>query len=97
MAGALADINDGVTLYQEFGDLPLKDGVGEFYAAGTSLENENLQFTYTGKLELVDGGVIVTLYSGEVDELSLEGGSSAYHVEALDEAAKTIILTRVEE
>ena len=47
---------------------------------------------YTGTMALDGDVLIVTFTDGEMTEASIEGGSTSYHVEALDEAKRSVNL-----
>ena len=86
----------GQALEVAFEGTELTDGAAQFHVEGAVRDNENTTCDYTGTLELKDGAVTVTYAAGQMTESSPEGGNTAYHVEALDEAARAVTLQRAE-
>lgn len=89
---SFSEVFTGLTLYQAFEKVELTDGVAPFHLEGEALYDEAVRFDYTGELALRDGMVSLTFETGAVTEESSEGGSSSHHAEALDEAARTVVL-----
>ena len=87
-------LGEDTTLYAEMSGIPIDGTTAPFSPAGQSVEDENLLFSYVGSIELKDGQLVLTYESGNTETVSDQGGSTAYHVEALDENAKTITLTK---
>ena len=81
-----------VTVYSEL-ETEFKNGKSSFTVNGNA--EENYAFNYTGTISLEDGNVIITLIDGALEEKSDEGGSASYQVKALEEANRTITLTKV--
>ena len=81
-----------LTLYSEL-TTDFKDGSTSFNAKGKA--DDNNTFDYKGTLTLKDGSLSITFTDGAVTTNSSEGGSSAYQVGPLEEANKTITLTKV--
>lgn len=94
MAFTYTEDFEGQTLSQTFDDTALADGVAEFHVEAAIDGDENTTCDYTGTLTLADGAVTVAYASGEMTESSSEGGSTAYHVDALDEADRAVTLVR---
>lgn len=80
---------DSITLSNEFTN-DIKDDVINFTVKGTSIEDENLSYEYTGTLTLKDEKVVVKYEKGQVTESSPEGGSAAYQAEGLDKNEVTL-------
>ena len=82
---------NAVTVYNEL-STEFKDGKTSFTVKG----NEgNYSFNYVGTLAFKDGKLEVKYTEGALEEKSTEGGSASYQVGPLDEAARTITLTKV--
>lgn len=95
MAASYTDVIGDYTFYSEMDGMPVNENQVPFGAGGASLEDENTTFSYSGHMEFIGNEQIRFVYeAGEVSTASSEGGSSAYHVEALDESAKTVILSK---
>ena len=92
----MEDFN-GQMLIQYSADTELVDGVGPFHVEGT-LQDENgeeiegVTGDYSGTIAVGDEEITLTYAAGQVTESSTEGGSTAYHVEALEEAGRTVTL-----
>lgn len=82
-----------ITVYNEL-ETEFKDGTTSFTVKG---DEDDYSFNYDGTLTLKDGKLEVKLSSGALEEKSTEGGSASYQVGPLDDAAKSITLTKVED
>ncbi len=73
------------------------DGEFSFHITGEVIENESMTFDYTGTVKLADGKVVITYEDGQIMEENPNGGSSSYHVGALEDEAKTVTLEKAPE
>ena len=79
-------------LVQSFEDTDLVDGQAEFHVTAAIQDDENTTCDYSGTVTVQDDALTVVFTAGEMTEASPEGGSTAYHVAALDEADRTVVL-----
>ena len=84
---------NAATVYSELNST-FEDGKCEFIISG-STDQEGVVSSYEGTLTLKDGKVLITFDKGQLTTKSTEGDSSAYQVGALEEANKTVTLTKV--
>ena len=84
---------NSITLSNEYTN-EIKDGRVDFHVQGTSLDNKNLSYDYSGTIILKEEKVRVEFKDGQVTEANANGGSASYQVGALDE--KTVVLTKTE-
>ena len=82
----------GQMLIQSFEDIELIDGQVSFHVEGTIQDAEYITCDYSGTMTVEDDTLTVTYSAGEMTEESAEGGSTAYHVEALEEDDRTVVL-----
>ena len=82
----------GQKLVQSFEDTDLVDGQAEFHVTAAIQDDENTTCDYSGTVTVQDDALTVVFTAGEMTEASPEGGSTAYHVAALDEADRTVVL-----
>ena len=87
----LGNGESSVTVYNEL-ETEFKDGTTSFTVKG---KENNYSFNYAGTLTIKDGKLTVKLTDGALEEKSTEGGSASYQVGPLDEAAKTIVLSKI--
>ena len=85
---------DSLTLYNEL-TTDLKDDKTSFNVKGKAENNHT--FDYTGILTLKDGKLVITFEKGSLTSNSTEGGSTSHNVGGLEENAKTVTLTKVED
>ena len=97
MSWTLSEIGDEITFTESINDTQLTDGAGEFHIIGISPDNESIHYDYTGTVALSEGAVTLTLTEGQATQLNSEGGSGFHMAEALEEAARTVTLQRVED
>ena len=89
----LGEDDEAVTVYSEVSST-FKDGSCEFMISG-STDKEGVVSDYSGTLTLKDGKVTIKFIDGALTTKSSTGDSSAYQVGALEDANKTITLTKV--
>ena len=89
----LGEGESSVTVYNEL-TTDFKDGSTSFTVSGET-EDKLYSFEYKGILTLKDGKLTVKLESGSLTSNSAEGGSSSHQVGPLEDAAKTVTLTKV--
>ena len=82
----------GQTLIQSFENTELVDGQAEFHIEAAIKDAEYITCDYSGTMKVEDDTLTITFSAGEMTEASTEGGSTAYHVEALEEAERTVVL-----
>lgn len=82
----------GQKLVQSFEDTDLVDGQAEFHVSAAIQDDEHTTCDYSGTVTVQDDALTVVFTAGEMTEASPEGGSTAYHVAALDEADRTVVL-----
>ena len=82
----------GQMLVQSFADTDIIDGQVAFHVEGTIQDADYITCDYSGTMTVGDDALTITFTSGEMTEASPEGGSTAYHVEALEEADRTVVL-----
>lgn len=87
-----ADTLDDMAFTQSFEGTALTDGTAQFHVSGAVEGKDNETFDYTGTVALADDMIVVTYSGGELTEHSDEGGSTAYHVAALDELDRKVAL-----
>lgn len=87
----------GQVLTQTFEDTALDGEMAAFHVEGAIQGDETITCDYTGILVLKDGAVILAYDAGEMTEASPNGGSTAYHVAALAEDGRTVILSAQDE
>ena len=69
------------------------ENAGDGFAVDGPLgDSDYITCHYTGSMILDDDMLTVTFSDGEMTETSTEGGSTSYHVEALDEAQRSVVL-----
>lgn len=83
---------DGQVLSQSFEGTELVDGQAAFHVEGAIQDAEYITCDYSGTMTVEDDALTITYTAGEMTESSPEGGSTAYHVEALEEADRTVVL-----
>ena len=81
-----------LTLYNEL-TTDFEDDKTAFTVKGNA--DATYTYEYTGTLKLADGKLTITFEKGALTSNSPEGGSSSHQVEALEEATRTITLTKV--
>lgn len=89
--GALSGIwsqNFGGDLFTQ----AFENGQDGFSLEGPLGGSDSITCRYTGTMALEGDALIVTFSDGEMTEASTEGGSTSYHVAALDEAQCTVTL-----
>ena len=91
MDWTFTDTLDGMTLTQDLEGTALSGDTAAFHVEGAA-EVDHETFDYEGTIALRDGVVYVAYTRGELTEHSEEGGSTAYHVAALDETARVALL-----
>ena len=84
---------EAITVYSELSST-FKDESCEFMISG-STDKEGVTSSYNGTLTLKDGKVVIKYTDGALTTKSKEGDSSAYQVGALEDADKTVTLTKV--
>ena len=89
----LGEGEEAVTVYSELSST-FKDGSCEFMISG-STDKEGVTSSYNGTLTLKDGKLTVKYTDGALTTKSAEGDSNAYQVGPLDEANRTVTLTKV--
>ncbi len=90
----LGEGDASLTVYGELSG-ELKDNKVSFTLNGATIEDEKVTFDYAGTITLKDGNVIVNYEKGSLNSASAEGGSSSYNVLALEDANKTVTLTKI--
>ena len=89
------DIED--TIYVCNLETMIDDDSAPFALAAFTNADDTAGFNYAGYMEFTGNGQIKFVYeTGSVFDDSEQGGYSAYHAEALDEAAKTVTLTKAD-
>ena len=83
---------DGQMLIQSFEDTELIDAQASFHVEGTIQDAEYIICDYSGTMTVEEDTLTLTYTAGEMTEESSEGGSTAYHVEALEEGDRTVVL-----
>lgn len=86
----------GQVLIQSFEDTELIDGQTTFHVETAIQDAEYITCDYSGTMMIEDDTITVTFTAGEMTEESSEGGSTAYHVAALEEANRTVVLKAIE-
>lgn len=84
----------GQTLVQSFENIELVDNQATFHVEAAVQGAEYVTCDYSGMITVEDDTLTVTFTAGEMTEASTEGGSTAYHVEALEDAERTVVLKR---
>ena len=84
----------GQTLVQSFENTELVDSQVAFHVEAAVQDAEYVTCDYSGMMTVEDDTLTVTFTAGEMTEVSTEGGSTAYHVEALEETERTVVLKR---
>lgn len=82
----------GQALMQSFEGTELVDGQASFHIEATIQDADYITCDYSGTMTVGDDTLTVTYTAGEMTEASSEGGSTAYHVAALEEADRTVVL-----
>ena len=82
----------GLVLIQSFEDTVLVDGQATFHIEAAIQDAEYVTCNYSGTMTIDDDALTITYTAGEMTEESSEGGSTAYHVEALEEDDRTVVL-----
>ena len=80
-------------IYEQEIKSELNEKSTKFNIQGTTKDGEN-EFNYGGTLTLNEDSVTVKYESGQLTSISTAGGGGAYHVDALEESAKTVILKK---
>ena len=88
----VVDGKDSITLYNEITS-EFKDGTTSFNVSGNA--DNGYTYDYSGTLTLKDGVLTVLYENGQLTSNSTQGGSTSHHVGALEEASRTITLTKV--
>ena len=80
-------------LVQSFKDTELINGQATFHIEGAIQDAEYITCDYSGTMTIEDDTITITYTAGEMTEESSEGSSTSYHVEALEEDDRTVVLT----
>ena len=83
---------DGQVLTQAFEGTELVNRQATFHVEAAVQDAEYITCDYSGTITLGADSLTIAFTAGEMTEASPEGGSTAYHVEALDEADRTVVL-----
>ncbi|MBQ3270306.1 MAG: leucine-rich repeat domain-containing protein [Clostridia bacterium] len=83
----------GQILVQSFEGTELVDGHAAFHIEAAVQDAEHITCDYSGTMTVENDALTITFEAGEMTEASSEGGSTAYHVEALEKADRTVVLT----
>ncbi len=87
LSGTWSQNFNGVLFTQAF------ENAGDgFSLEGPLGDSDAITCRYTGTMALDGDGLTVTFTDGEMTEASPEGGSTSYHVAALEEAQRTVAL-----
>lgn len=74
-------------------NVPIDEHIVPFEATGFVDEEMTQTFHYSGRLAFTEYGQLRVIYEGgELGTFSNEGDSSAYHIDALEESARAVIL-----
>ena len=82
----------GQVLSQSFQDTELVDGRAAFHVEAAIQGAEYITCDYSGTITVDNDSLTVAYTAGQMTEASSEGGSTAYHVDALEETDRTVVL-----
>ena len=95
MDWTFSDTLDDMVFTQSFEGTTLTDGTAQFHVSGVAEGKDYETIDYTGTIALADDMIIFTYTDGELTEHSDQGGSTAYHVAALDELDRKVALNPI--
>ena len=78
--------------YGELFEQAFENAQDGFSLEGPLGDSDSITCRYTGTMALDGENLAVTFTDGEMTEASTEGGSTSYHVAALEEAQRTVML-----